>query len=170
MFWNEPNNKSHWAFEIDPEWRIFGEMVKRAARAVAAENPKLLRVLGGMSPIDADFVRNLQGRACSRRSTWSRVHGFPSRLESLADQRMAGQVAEIQAVTDCRSGSPKSAFHFWRRRGSGLRTSIAPPNCSSAACRAFTGTVSSICPKLGPRRRATRKRKAPRTIGISIWA
>ena len=41
-FWNEPNNKSHWAFEIDPQWEIFSEMVKRAASAVAAENPPLL--------------------------------------------------------------------------------------------------------------------------------
>ena len=23
MFWNEPNNKSHWDFEIDPDWRMF---------------------------------------------------------------------------------------------------------------------------------------------------
>ena len=21
MLWNEPNNKSHWDFEIDPDWR-----------------------------------------------------------------------------------------------------------------------------------------------------
>ena len=27
MFWNEPNNKSHWDFEIDPEWKIFAEVV-----------------------------------------------------------------------------------------------------------------------------------------------
>ena len=35
MFWNEPNNKSHWAFEIDPDWRTFAEMTKLAAHAVA---------------------------------------------------------------------------------------------------------------------------------------
>ena len=36
MFWNEPNNKSHWDFEVDPEWRIFADMTIRAADAVAA--------------------------------------------------------------------------------------------------------------------------------------
>ena len=46
MFWNEPNNKSHWDFSLDPEWRVYGEMVKLAANAVAAENPRLVRVLG----------------------------------------------------------------------------------------------------------------------------
>ena len=34
MLWNEPNNKSHWDFEIDTEWQIFGEMVKVAAFCV----------------------------------------------------------------------------------------------------------------------------------------
>ena len=29
-FWNEPNNKSHWAFEIDPEWKRFSDMVRVA--------------------------------------------------------------------------------------------------------------------------------------------
>ena len=50
MFWNEPNNKSHWDFEVDPDWQMFAAMVKLAAEAVRAENPKLLRVLGGISP------------------------------------------------------------------------------------------------------------------------
>ena len=35
MLWNEPNNLSHWNFELDPGWAIFAEMIKRAARAVA---------------------------------------------------------------------------------------------------------------------------------------
>ena len=60
MFWNEPNNKSHWDFEIDPDWRLFADMVKRAADAVAAERPELTRVLGGISPIDPHFVVNMQ--------------------------------------------------------------------------------------------------------------
>lgn len=56
VLWNEPNNKSHWDFEIDPEWKLYGEMVKRAADAVRAENPRLKRVLGGISPIDLNFI------------------------------------------------------------------------------------------------------------------
>ena len=34
MFWNEPNNKSHWDFEIDSDWKMFGDMVKLAAHEV----------------------------------------------------------------------------------------------------------------------------------------
>ena len=61
-FWNEPNNKSHWAFELDPEWNIYSEMVKLTAAAVKAENPGLIRVLGGISPIDPGFIIKLQDK------------------------------------------------------------------------------------------------------------
>src|SRR5204863_3393039 len=56
MIWNEPNNKSHWDFEIDPEWRMFADMAIAAADAVAEANPHLPRVLGGISPIDPKFI------------------------------------------------------------------------------------------------------------------
>ncbi len=59
MIWNEPNNKSHWDLESDPDWRIFAQMARLAGQAIAAEAPRLPRVLGGMSPIDPDFVRLL---------------------------------------------------------------------------------------------------------------
>ncbi|HLU48520.1 MAG TPA: beta-xylosidase, partial [Planctomycetota bacterium] len=38
MFWNEPNNKSHWDFEIDRDWSIFSRMIREASEAVAAES------------------------------------------------------------------------------------------------------------------------------------
>jgi len=46
MFWNEPNNLSHWDAELDPEWRIFARMVAAAAEAVEDAAPGLTRVLG----------------------------------------------------------------------------------------------------------------------------
>ena len=39
MFWNEPNNLSHWDFEVDPGWKIYADMVKTAASAVIAGPP-----------------------------------------------------------------------------------------------------------------------------------
>lgn len=99
MFWNEPNNKSHWAFELDPDWAIFAEMVKGAARAVAAENPKLLRVLGGMSPIDASFVSNLQRRGVLDCLDVVAVHGFPLDWNHWQINDWPAKLQEIQAVT-----------------------------------------------------------------------
>ena len=36
MMWNEPNNLSHWDFELDPDWKIFADMTRMAAEAVRA--------------------------------------------------------------------------------------------------------------------------------------
>src|ERR1700761_5301927 len=67
MLWNEPNNLSHWNFELDRDWTIYAEMTKLAADAVKAENSKLRRVLGGISPIDPEFIRNMQRQCVLRR-------------------------------------------------------------------------------------------------------
>ena len=76
-FWNEPNNKSHWDFEVDPGWKIFGEMVKLAAKAAKAEKPGILRVLGGMSPIDPGFLLLLDTAGTLDDLNAVAVHGFP---------------------------------------------------------------------------------------------
>ncbi len=46
MHWNEPNNLSHWDFQMDPGWSIFAEMVKLASREVRRERPALDRAPG----------------------------------------------------------------------------------------------------------------------------
>src|SRR5829696_4902688 len=76
-FWNEPNNKSHWDLELDPEWTHYAGMVKLACAAVEAESPGLTRVLGGISPIDPAFVRRLDGAGVLTLVDAVAVHGFP---------------------------------------------------------------------------------------------
>jgi beta-xylosidase len=77
MIWNEPNNKSHWDLEADPDWRIFARMTKLAGQAIAAEAPRLPRVLGGMSPIDPDFISLLASYGTLEAMDAVAVHGFP---------------------------------------------------------------------------------------------
>ena len=77
MIWNEPNNKSHWDLEADPQWQIFGRMVSRAGPAIAAEAPRLPRVLGGMSPIDPAFITLMDEHGALREIDVVAVHGFP---------------------------------------------------------------------------------------------
>lgn len=101
MFWNEPNNKSHWAFaEHDPEWRRFAAMVNLAAESVAAENPALPRVLGGISPIDPLFIRRMQGLGVLDRLNVVAVHGFPLDWNLWPLHDWPAKLAEIEAVTD----------------------------------------------------------------------
>lgn len=75
--WNEPNNLSHWDFLLDPDWSIFAGMVKGASAAIRSLRPDLPIVLGGMSPIDPAFVRQLQRFGALDAVDVLAVHGFP---------------------------------------------------------------------------------------------
>jgi hypothetical protein len=77
MIWNEPNNKSHWDFESDPGWTAFAAMASLAGEAIAAEAPGLPRVLGGISPIDPEFLRILERQGVMDHLDAVAVHGFP---------------------------------------------------------------------------------------------
>ena len=98
--WNEPNNKSHWDPNLDPEWDLFANMTRLAGQAIAAENPNLPRVLGGMSPIDPFFVERLEKRGVLDHIDVVAVHGFPLDWNLWAIDEWPAKVAEIQAVTD----------------------------------------------------------------------
>ena len=98
-FWNEPNNKSHWAIEIDTEWKAFSQMVKIAAQAVKAEKPGVLRVLGGISPIDPNFINCLQGYGTLDNIDAIAVHGFPLDWNLWQINDWPNKINEIKAVT-----------------------------------------------------------------------
>jgi beta-xylosidase len=100
MFWNEPNNKSHWDFEVDPEWKLFGQMVKLASEAVVAENPALPKVLGGMSPIDPGFVNNMKAQGVLNAVDVVAVHGFPLDWNHWQINEWPNKLQEIRTVTE----------------------------------------------------------------------
>ena len=78
MLWNEPNNKSHWDLELDPDWSKFSRMMRLTGDAIAGAAPGLARVLGGISPIDPAFIRNSPGKAFSNGSMSSQCTAFRS--------------------------------------------------------------------------------------------
>lgn len=98
MLWNEPNNLSHWDFELDPQWAEFAQMTKLAADAVRAES-RLPRVLGGISPIDANFIRNMAGHGVLETVDAVAVHGFPLDWNHWQLHEWPERLAEIQAAT-----------------------------------------------------------------------
>ena len=99
MFWNEPNNKSHWDPEIDPDWSQFATMINMAGQAVAVVNPAVTRVLGGISPIDAGFIENLKQKGVLDNVDVVAVHGFPLDWNLWSIHEWPQKVAEIEAVT-----------------------------------------------------------------------
>lgn len=99
MLWNEPNNLSHWDFEVDPEWDKFAAMVKLAAKAIQAENPKLTKVLGGISPIDASFMDRMRRFCVLSHVDAVAVHGFPLDWNHWTIHEWPDRLEEIRAVT-----------------------------------------------------------------------
>jgi beta-xylosidase len=98
-FWNEPNNKSHWDLELDPGWTRFAQMTKLACAAVQAESPALTRVLGGISPIDPNFIQCLGAQGVLDKVDAVAVHGFPLDWNHWLIHDWPDKIAEIEAVT-----------------------------------------------------------------------
>jgi beta-xylosidase len=99
MLWNEPNNMSHWDFEIDSDWKTFAAMVNLACDAIRAENPGLKKVLGGISPIDAKFIRMMGDYCVLHHVDVVAVHGFPLDWNHWTIHEWPEKLAEIRAAT-----------------------------------------------------------------------
>jgi beta-xylosidase len=99
-FWNEPNNLSHWDFQMDPQWLVYAAMTRHAAATVRALRPAITRVLGGISPIDAHFIRLLEGHGVLESVDVVAIHGFPLDWNHWKLEEWPARVAEIEAVTD----------------------------------------------------------------------
>ncbi|MFL6796489.1 MAG: glycosyl hydrolase [Xanthobacteraceae bacterium] len=100
MIWNEPNNKSHWDPQIDPDWTLFAEMATAAGAAVHAVSPALPRVLGGMSPIDPAFINNMSDKGVLEHVDAVAVHGFPLDWNLWRIDEWPAKIDEIRAVTE----------------------------------------------------------------------
>ncbi|MGU3316606.1 glycosyl hydrolase [Sphingomonas sp. M6A6_1c] len=98
MIWNEPNNKSHWDPEVDPDWSIFADTVIRAGNAIHAVNPAVTRVLGGMSPIDPEWVKRMRAHGALDAVDVVAVHGFPLDWNLWPIHAWPDKIAEIEAV------------------------------------------------------------------------
>ncbi len=99
-FWNEPNNVSHWDFELDPEWREFAYMIQLAAQTVRDLCPSLKLVLGGISPIDPGFIQRLERLGALAELDAVAVHGFPLDWNHWSINEWPKKLDEIHAVTE----------------------------------------------------------------------
>jgi beta-xylosidase len=99
MIWNEPNNLSHWDFNVDEDWVVFAKMARLAGEAVRAESASLTRVLGGISPIDPAFVQNMQSKGVLDAIDAVAVHGFPLDWNHWQLADWPAKLDEIRAVT-----------------------------------------------------------------------
>jgi len=100
MLWNEPNNLSHWDFHSDPEWKRFAEMAITAARAIRRVHPGLKIALGGISPIDPNFVQLMRAHGVLDHVDIVALHGFPLDWNHWSIHEWPRKIDEIRAVTD----------------------------------------------------------------------
>lgn len=77
--WNEPNNLHQWDVSLDPYWYRFTEMV--GAAAFWAKECGKKTVLGGMSPIDPNWLRLMGERGLLKYIDAVGIHAFPDRAE-----------------------------------------------------------------------------------------
>ena len=99
VLWNEPNNKSHWDIEADRDWIAFAEMIKLASAGIRAECPHVPIVLGGISPIDPNFLLNMEAKGVLDAVDIVAVHGFPLDWNHWQLDDWPARLAEVRAVT-----------------------------------------------------------------------
>ena len=170
MLWNEPNNLSHWDYSIDPQWATYA-LMRWARKRCAGRRKTSTVVLGGIAPIDPDFV----GLVMDQHGLESEldvvaVHGFPFDWHLWQIEEWPARVAEVRAVT----GRPiwatevgVSSFGCEEVQALGLRKTVQllPPWSTRSS-----GTPSSTCTRTARRRRATRRPRAPPTTATSTSA
>jgi beta-xylosidase len=100
MLWNEPNNLSHWDFHVDKDWKVFAEMAMAASEAIRKLNSEVKIVLGGISPIDPNFMQLMRSYGVLDAVDVVAVHGFPLDWNHWSIHEWPNKLDEIRAVTD----------------------------------------------------------------------
>jgi beta-xylosidase len=100
MLWNEPNNLSHWDFELDPGWTVYAAMVRETTAALRSVRSDLPIVLGGISPIDPGFLKNMDAQGVLSAVDVVAVHGFPLDWNHWQIHDWPEKIAEVRALTN----------------------------------------------------------------------
>ncbi|GAB2762927.1 GDP-mannose 4,6-dehydratase [Salinimicrobium soli] len=92
--WNEPNNKIEYDYTLDYSWNKFSTMIGMAAHWAKQNGKKTL--LGGMSPIDPNWLQMMIEHGLLEKIDAVGLHGFPH----VFDQQWKGWDVNISAVRE----------------------------------------------------------------------
>ncbi|HYG35459.1 MAG TPA: glycosyl hydrolase, partial [Clostridia bacterium] len=84
---------------MDPQWREFSEMTRLAAMAIRQLRPEMTLVLGGISPIDANFISLIHSHGLLHHLDAVAVHGFPLDWNHWQINDWPKKLEQIKAVT-----------------------------------------------------------------------
>lgn len=77
--WNEPNNRSEYDYTLDSNWDIFSEMIIFSAYWAKQLGKKV--ALGGMSPVDCNWLDFMAQRKVLENVDAVGIHGFPGTFD-----------------------------------------------------------------------------------------
>ena len=92
--WNEPNNKVEYDYTLDYSWQKFAKMIGMAAFWAQKRGKKTL--LGGMSPIDPNWLQMMIEQGVIEYIDAIGIHGFPD----VFDQQWKGWDFSMKAVQE----------------------------------------------------------------------
>ena len=96
--WNEPNNLADWDWRLDPQWDAFASMIVQAAHWMRRKGKRT--VLGGMCPLDLNWLRLMAERGALAEIDVVGLHGFPGTWESATTSWLSWpeQVDEVRRL------------------------------------------------------------------------
>lgn len=100
QFWNEPNNFSHWDVGADADKSLFVQMVTEAAQTVQQTAPGVLRVLGGLNPIDPVFLERLKDKGLLEHMDAVALHGYPLDWNLWRMDEWPTKIDSVRAITN----------------------------------------------------------------------
>jgi CDP-paratose 2-epimerase len=115
--WNEPNNPAEWDSSLDPDSRLFAQMAAGAARGAHAHGMRT--VLGGMCPIDPEWLDRLCDHGALKDIDAVGVHGFPGTWD-FDWAEWPQSIAGVRRVLDahglsCEIWITETGYSTWRQ-------------------------------------------------------
>ncbi|QMU29210.1 GDP-mannose 4,6-dehydratase [Adhaeribacter radiodurans] len=114
--WDEPNNKLEYDYTLDNNWQRFTEMVSTAAQLAQQRGKKT--VLGGMRPVDPNWLQLLFDRGAMQHIDAVGVHGFPNVFD-LNWEGWEETIVKVKAVLNQNNSSAEiwitaAGFSTWQ--------------------------------------------------------
>jgi CDP-paratose 2-epimerase len=114
--WNEPNNRTEYDYTLDHNWEIFSKMIGGAAFWMKRLHKKT--VLGGMSPVDPNWLEMIYRNGVMKYIDAVGIHGFPDVFDTMWEG-WETNINRVNQVISCFGGKQEvwiteAGFSTWQ--------------------------------------------------------
>ena len=98
--WNEPNNRQQYDFTLDKNWQTFAAMAGEAAQVARQKGKKT--VLGGMNPVDPNWLQLMFDQGVMQHIDVVGIHGYPGVFDQLWEgwNETIGTIREVLKINN----------------------------------------------------------------------